>query len=173
LEMQAPQPKPPGAWQDTFFISDAVWPKEVVTPVMDDPRTLLLGHFGGRMPLSVSGSGRRGQRINRLIDRQFGAQQFSLIRGELANGGFIPHHDHAIEECYFFVSGEAEMEIEGKRYHFRAGGLAWTGVGANHAFFQKGDSPLCWIETQAPQPPTQDRTRIYADWDKLRNLYNG
>ena len=65
-------------------------------------------------------------------------------------------------------SGEADMEIEGERFHLTAGSVAWTGVGASHAFCHTGSVPFRWIETQAPQFPAQGGTRNYEEWDKYR-----
>lgn len=173
LEVQAPQPKPAGTWQDTFFIGEVDWPEEVTAPDLSDPRTLLVGHFGGEMPLSFSRPGTQGLAVNWMVNREFGAHQFLLMRGEIAVGGACGLHDHPVEESFFFLHGEGGMEIEGKRYHLRPGDFAWAGVGASHSFSQKGDRPLRWIETQAPQWPDQNGFRNYCAWDKLRNLYGG
>jgi mannose-6-phosphate isomerase-like protein (cupin superfamily) len=88
-----------------------------------------------------------------------------MMRGELSPGGFRRYHDHPLEEFYFPLSGEAFMEIEGRRFRLRAGDFAWTGVGAAHAFFHAGDEPFRWIETQAPQFPACHGSRDHADWD--------
>ena len=69
---------------------------------------------------------------------------------------------------YLGLEGEADIEIEGRRYHLGSGDYAWTGVGTCHAFFQKGDNPFRWIETQAPQFPAQHASRNYASWERMR-----
>lgn len=168
FEMQAPQPKPPGQWQDTFFIGGMDWPKEVVSPNLEDPRVRHLAHFKGQKPVLVQGVDIRGLTNFRFMDREFGVQHFALKRNELAVGGIRGLHDHPVEESYFVLSGEVELELEGERVHLIPGDLAWTGVGASHAFFQKGDVPCRWIETEAPQFPTQNRFRDYAVWDNFR-----
>lgn len=168
LEVQAPQPKPPGKWQDTFFIGDIDWPREIVRPDLRDPRTRLVGHFGKTRP----GMGIQGLTVYRFMDQEFGAHHFFMMRGELAVGGTRGTHDHTVEESYFVISGEVDMEIEGERYSLKAGDVAWTGVGTSHAFFHKGDVPWRWIETQAPQFPSQHGTRNYAVWDQFRESLN-
>ena len=170
FEMQAPQPKPPGGWQDKFFVGDADWPQEVRPPGPEDPRTRLLGHFREQRPEFPYGVGIQGLTVYLFMDREFGAQHFLLMRGELAVGGVCGLHDHPLEESYFVLSGEADMEIEGDRHHLHPGVVAWTGVGTSHGFFQRGKAPFRWIETQAPQFPTQNGFRNYASWDKLRTL---
>lgn len=102
------------------------------------------------------GQGISGLSVYRFMEKKFGAQQFFMMRGELAIGGIRGYHDHPVEEIYFALSGETDMEIEGQRFHLRRGDLAWTGVGASHAFFQVGEGPFRWIETQAPQFPSQN-----------------
>lgn len=162
--VQSPQPKPPGGWQDTFFVGDLDWPGEVIRPVMGDPRTQRLGHFGGPR----SGLVMQSLTVYRFMDEEFGAYLFYMMRGELAAGGSRGTHDHTVEESYFVLSGEVDMEIEGRRYHLQTGDVAWTGVGTSHAFFNTGNVPWRWIETQAPQFPARHGSRNYAVWDKLR-----
>jgi mannose-6-phosphate isomerase-like protein (cupin superfamily) len=168
LEMQAPQPKPPGGWQDTFFRGDTDWPAQISPPDLDNPATKSVGHFKPHQPLAPRGEGTSGLNVYRFMEREFGAQSFFMMRGELSVGGARSRHDHTVEEFYFALSGEAFMDIEDERFHLRRGDVAWTGVGAGHAFCQTGETPFRWIETQAPQFPARNGTRDYADWDKLR-----
>lgn len=168
FEMQAPQPKLPGGWQDTIFVEETAWPAQVSPPDLEDPRTRFIGHFKGQRPMIRDGAGIRGLTVHRFMEHEFGAQHFFMMRGELAAGGVRGRHDHAVEEIYFALSGEADIEIEGQRHHLAAGDFAWTGVGTCHAFFQKGNAPFRWIETQAPQFPDQNASRNYAAWEKLR-----
>jgi mannose-6-phosphate isomerase-like protein (cupin superfamily) len=168
LEMQAPQPKAPGGWQDTFFIDGPNWPGEVSRPNLDDPLVRMVGQFKQQGPQTPHGTNMRGLTVYLFMERQFGAQHFCMMRGELGVGGVCGLHDHTLEESYFVLSGEAEMEIEGTVYPLRPGVFAWTGVGASHAFFQTGSEPLRWIETQAPPFPPQHAVRNYARWDTLR-----
>ena len=168
FEMQAPQPKPPGGWQDTFFTSDNDWPAEVSPPDFENLVAKSVGRFKAQKPMAPRGDGTGGLSVYRFMEREFGAQSFFMMRGELSVGGARSRHDHTVEEFYFALSGEAFMDIEGERFHLRRGDVAWTGVGASHAFHHTGDAPFRWIETQAPQFPARNGTRDYADWDKLR-----
>jgi mannose-6-phosphate isomerase-like protein (cupin superfamily) len=168
FEMQAPQPKLPGGWEDTIFTDNDAWPPQVNPPDFADPRTRFVGHFNGQRPMIRDGAGIRGLTVHRFMEREFGTQHFFMMRGELAVEGVRGRHDHAVEEIYFALSGEADIEIEGKRYHLGPGDFAWTGVGTCHAFFQKGDAPFRWLETQAPQFPAQNASRNYAAWERLR-----
>lgn len=168
LEMQAPQPKPPGGWQDTFFRGGTDWPAQVSSPDFESLVAKSVGRFKPQKPMAPRGDGTSGLSVYRFMEREFGAQSFFMMRGELSVGGARSRHDHTVEEFYFALSGEAFMDIEDQRFHLRRGDVAWTGVGASHAFYHTGDVPFRWIETQAPQFPARNGTRDYADWDKLR-----
>jgi mannose-6-phosphate isomerase-like protein (cupin superfamily) len=167
FEVAAPQPQEPGRLQDTVFFGDAVWPARVESLQLDDPRTRFVGRYKAQKPMIRDAPGVRGLKVYRFMEREFGAEQFFMMRGELDVGGVRGRHDHAVEEIYYAVSGEADIEIEGTRYPLRAGGYAWTGVGTCHAFFHTGDTPFRWIEIQAPQFPGQHPSRNYATWEKL------
>ena len=167
FEMAAPQPQEPGRLPDTVFFGDAIWPERVEALALDDPRTHSVGHYKAQKPMIRDAPGVRGLKVYRFMEREFGAEQFFMMRGELDVGGVRGRHDHSVEEIYFALSGEADIEIEGTRYPLKPGDYAWTGVGTCHAFFQTGDAPFRWLETQAPQFPAQHPSRNYATWEKL------
>jgi len=170
LEMQAPQPKVAGNWQDTYFVDEPVPLRKPVRPDATSSLLQMAGRFQTSGSHSPHGMNIHGLTVYRFMDRQFGAQHFLMMRGELAIGGVCGLHDHPIEESYYVLEGEADMEIEGITYPLRPGVVAWTGVGASHAFFQRGDVPLRWIETQSPPFPTQHALRNYAQWEQLRGV---
>jgi mannose-6-phosphate isomerase-like protein (cupin superfamily) len=167
FEMAAPQPQLPGRIRDTVVVEDAAWPREVPSPELDDVRTQFVGRFKSQKPMIRDAPGIRGLKVYRFMEHEFGANHFFMMRGELDVGGVRGRHDHAVEEVYLALAGEADIEIEGARYPLRPGDYAWTGVGTCHAFFQKGDAPFKWIETQAPQFPGQHASRNHAAWEKL------
>ena len=168
FEMQAPQPKPPGGWQDTFFTGDDAWPAQIGAPDFANATTQSVGRFKPQNPLAPKAPGTSGLSVFRFMEQKFGAQSFFMMRGELTAGGKRSRHDHTVEEFYFALSGEAFMDIESERFHLRRWDVAWTGVGASHAFCHTGSETFRWIETQAPQFPARNGTRDYVDWDKLR-----
>ncbi len=47
------------------------------------------------------------------------------------------------------------------------GDVAWAGVGCVHAFCNRGDRRVRWLETQAPLPPAAHSYRFNRDWDYL------
>jgi mannose-6-phosphate isomerase-like protein (cupin superfamily) len=165
FDMQAPQPKPPGKWQDTFFVADEIaWPQRAG----DVQGVAQAGHYVPRAPMINPAAGVSGLRVFRFMEKEFGAQCFYMMRGELAPGGVRGYHDHPVEESYLALSGEAIMSIEGVDFHLKAGDYAWTGVGACHAFKHIGSETFRWIETQAPQFPAHQGTRNYNAWEKYQ-----
>ena len=48
--------------------------------------------------------------------------------------------------------------------------MLWTGVGCIHAFYNRSaDGRVRWLETQAPQPPSNYSYRFNRDWDYLED----
>ena len=175
LEMLSAQPKPPGGERDTFFLKAAAAPGEGSPPDLRNPLTRYIGHFDDQQmppPSQLQMDGYRGSSIygislKMLVDRMLGAQHLTLFMVEFQPGGEGNVHDHPFEESYFLLSGEAETILDGKPYHVKAGDYVWTGVGSTHGFFNRGTVPVRWLETQAPQPPSQQAFRFPSDWAYL------
>jgi quercetin dioxygenase-like cupin family protein len=175
LEMLSPQPKPEGQERDTFFFKEGDAPTTGRRPDFRDPTTRYLGHFdNSQMPphSQLQMDGYRGSNIfgislKMLVDKMLGSQHLTLFMVEFQPGGEGNIHDHPFEETYFFLSGEAEAILDGQTYHVKAGNFVWTSVGGTHGFFNKGTTPMRWIETQTPQPPNQQAFRFPADWAYL------
>ncbi len=172
LEMVAPQPKTTDRGVDTFWEGEAA-PETARPPDWRDPRLRHLGHFSEeQLPRAsqIQMDGYRGGNIagislKMLIDGFLGAQHLTMFIVQFEPGGAGNVHDHPFEESYFFLSGEAEAVLDGKTYRVGPGGYVWTGVGGTHGFFNKGAAPVRWLETQAPQPPTQHAFRFWQDWE--------
>jgi quercetin dioxygenase-like cupin family protein len=132
------------------------------------------GHFDpGELPppsdtLGLAGFGAAnvgGASLTMLIDREAGASQFNLFLVQYVPGGLIKEHDHPFEESFFFVSGEIEAVLDGTVYDLHAGDYCWSGAASMHAFTNRSDAPVRWIETQAPQPPSRHQARFRGDWE--------
>ena len=168
FEILAPQPKPSQSLKDTFFTGDDAWPVDPVMAVGENAPTRI-GMFKAENPIPAMGGGlQQGLTVYRFMERQFGAQCFFMMRGEMGVGAFRTRHDHPIEEFYMGLSGEVIMEIEDQSFKLGPGDVAWTGVGTSHAFRHTGEVPFQWLETQTPQFPAQYGTRNYVQWEKLR-----
>ena len=102
-----------------------------------------------------------------MIDRMLGAEHMSMFMVQFRPGGIGTQHDHAFEESYFFLSGEAEAVLNGTTYRVKAGDIVWTGVGCMHSFENIGDTPVRWIETQAPLPTQTEAFRFRREWEPV------
>jgi quercetin dioxygenase-like cupin family protein len=167
LEMQAPQPRPAGYSQDTFFVSEVSTPGTPNSP----PR---VGHFdesklpraGG--PSEMEGfNPTTGVAIKMFVDRSFGAIHQSLFLIQYSPGAKIDPHDHTFEESYLIVGGRVRATADAKTYDLGPGDVIWTGVGCIHSFENAGSEPVRWIETQAPLPPAAEVFRFERDWSHL------
>jgi hypothetical protein len=55
--------------------------------------------------------------------------------------------------------------LDGTTYNLRAGDYCWSGAASMHAFTNRSDAPVRWIETQVPQPPSRLQARFRGDWE--------
>jgi quercetin dioxygenase-like cupin family protein len=163
-ELGAPQASV--GFEDTVFITTAPTGTDADVPFRR-------GHFDAvELPppsdtLGLAGFGAAnvgGASLKMLIDREFGASQFNLFLVEYVPGGLIKEHDHPFEESFFFVSGEIEAVLDGTAYNLHAGDYCWSGAASMHAFTNRSDAPVRWIETQVPQPPSRHQARFRGDW---------
>ena len=180
---------PDAGRRDTFFAPEPFdldrLDAHAARPPFGDPRLRYVGHYEGTPPqaealrLDDPARGRRpagmdtallaysGISVKMLVDRNFGAELLTMFTVDYEPGGSAQIHDHPFEEAYFFVAGEIEAELEGRKYTVRAGDVVFAGVGATHGFFNTGDGRVRWIETQAPQPPVRHSYRWVDHWKPL------
>lgn len=172
VEMCAPQPKAPDAWQDTWFSGPSVWDGDAAPVDLRDRRTQMLGHYDYEQhtsPLTISPD-LDGFSQRMMMDDVFGAVHFNMFVISFADGGICNHHDHRFEEAYFVLGGEVDIVFDGQEYVLREGDFAWTGVGAQHAFFPRKGTPVHWLEIQAPQPPVREGVRFLSAWDYMSTI---
>jgi mannose-6-phosphate isomerase-like protein (cupin superfamily) len=111
-----------------------------------------------------------GIAVKMLVDQRLDANLLTMFMVEYQAGGVAHPHDHPFEEAYFMLEGEVEAVADGRSYMLRAGDVFWTGVGSIHAFYNRTQAKVRWLETQAPQPPRQHSYRFDRDWDYLDKL---
>jgi quercetin dioxygenase-like cupin family protein len=189
LSLNSPQRLDPAATRrDTFFEPPhdlARMDADAVRPPFGDPTLRLVGHYDGTPPqadaLRVRDPARgrapagmdtallaySGISVRMLVDRGFGADQVTMFTVDYELGGAAQAHDHPFEEAYVFLAGEIEGEIDGQHYTFRAGDVAFAGVGSVHGFYNVGAERVRWIETQAPQPPARHAYRWVDAWKRF------
>lgn len=113
--------------------------------------------------LAYSGIG-----VRMLIDQRVGAKLHTMFIVDYQPTAIAHPHDHPFEETYTFTHGQTHGLIEGKEYLFQPGDVLWCGVGSDHGFENRSSGQVQWIETQAPQPPTQHSYRFSRDWEYLQ-----
>jgi quercetin dioxygenase-like cupin family protein len=176
LQMAAPQPKPPGAERDTFFLKDRTVAAEAPRLDVSGARDHLLGHFDRSQIPPVSErknvvAGLEGVFLKWMIDEEFGARHHRMLFIEYQPGVGIGLHDHTFEEAYFILDGEVEATLDGEKYTAKAGDVVWTSVGCVHAFRNVSSAPVRWLETFSPQPPKENVFRFMTEWEaKSREL---
>jgi quercetin dioxygenase-like cupin family protein len=189
IDMCSPQPRSEdSAASDTFFVGPAPLSVEPAALDVRDPRTRNLFRLDeGQMELdrlkagapvdepTVSASmatallAYSGIAVKMLVDQRVDAQLHTMFMVEYESGGVAHPHDHPLEEAYVILEGEVEAEADGDRYALRAGDVFWTGVGCIHAFWNRTDRRVRWLETQAPQPPARHSYRFNRDWEYLQS----
>jgi quercetin dioxygenase-like cupin family protein len=186
IEMAAPQPRRPGDGPpDTFFV-DLEPAAHADALDIRDPRTRTFFRLGqGQMDVdhlklgapvdapTVSASmatallAYSGIAVKMLVDQRLGAQLANMFMVEYQPGGVAQPHDHPLEESYYVLEGEVEFVADGQSHLLGPGDVAWAGVGCVHAFYNRADGRVRWLETQAPLPPAAHSYRFDRDWDYL------
>jgi hypothetical protein len=52
-----------------------------------------------------------------------------------------------------------------EKYLMQPGDFLWAGVGCTHAFYNRSDTTVRWLETQSPLPPERHSYRFARDWE--------
>lgn len=80
-----------------------------------------------------------------------GCRNLSLAQATLAPGASTHAHRHPqSEEIYYFLSGAAEMTLEGQRAQAGAGDIVFIPAGAVHECRNIGSDPLVFLCHCAP-----------------------
>jgi len=106
-----------------------------------------------------------GISLKMLVDARLDAALHTMFMVEYEPGGNAHPHDHPLEEAYFIVDGEVEAWADGEKYQMKRGDFLWAGVGCTHAFYNRSNSTVRWLETQSPQPPARHSYRFSRDWE--------
>jgi len=191
LEANSPVPRT-GVPADTFWTGEAPPTTPAQAPDIRDPRTRTLFRLGpGQMDVdnlkigaavdapTVSASmatallAYSGIAVKMLVDQRLGAVLHSLFMVDYQPGGSALPHDHPLEESYYILEGEVVATANDDEFTLRAGDVFWTGVGCIHAFYNRSDARVRWLETQSPQLPSNYSYRFNRDWDYLAERIGG
>ena len=110
-----------------------------------------------------------GISVKMLVDQRLDAQLSTMFMVDYQPGGAAHLHDHPLEEAYYLLDGEVEAVADDKSYILKPGDVFWTGVGCIHAFYNRSNRTVRWLETQAPQPPSRHSYRFSRDWDYVKD----
>lgn len=187
LEMQTPIPRDGGDAPDTFFLGAVNRDRSAIVDMdIRDPRSRHLFRMaeddikvdslkiGARVDApKVSASmatallAYSGIAVKMLVDERLSAALGNMFMVEYQPGGAAHPHDHPLEEAYYILEGEVEAVADGKTYTLRSGDVMWAGVGCVHAFYNRTDKTVRWLETQSPLPPARHSYRFERDWEYL------
>ncbi len=106
-----------------------------------------------------------GVAMKMLVDERLDAALHTMFMVEYEPKGCVHPHNHPLEEAYYIVDGEVEAWADDRKYLMRPGDFLWAGVGCTHAFYNRSDTPVRWLETQSPQPPARHAYRFARDWE--------
>jgi quercetin dioxygenase-like cupin family protein len=190
LEMNAPSPRLSGP-PDTFWTGQQP-PTGAQSLDIRDPRTRTFFRLGpGQMDVdqlkigaavdapTVSSSmatallAYSGIAVKMLVDNRLGAVLHSMFMVEYQPGGVAQPHDHPLEETYYILEGEVVAMAEDEEFTLGPGDVFWTGVGCRHAFYNRSERRVRWLETQSPQLPANHSYRFDRDWDYLAQQLGG
>ena len=185
LEANAPAPRISGS-PDTFWTGEPLPSSFGAALDIRDPRTRTFFRLSeGEMDVdrlkvgapvdapTVSASmatallAYSGIAVKMLIDGRLGAVLHTMFMVEYEPGGVAQPHDHPLEETYYMLEGEVEAMADGDVFTLGPGDVFWTSVGCVHAFHNKSQGKVRWLETQSPQPPANHSYRFNRDWDYL------
>ena len=183
IDMNAPVPKGENFADDTYFLGP---PPDVEIQALDirDPSSRHLFRMADDdIKVDALRTGMRkdapkvsasmatallvysGISLKMLVDERLDAALHTMFMVEYEPNGNAMPHDHPLEEAYYIMHGEVETWADGEKYLMRPGDFLWAGVGCTHAFYNRSNSTVRWLETQSPQPPARNSYRFARDWE--------
>jgi len=109
-----------------------------------------------------------GISLKMLVDQRLDAALHTMFMVEYEPNANAHPHDHPLEEAYYIMHGEVEAWADGEKYLMKPGDFLWAGVGCTHAFYNRSNTTVRWLETQSPQPPARHSYRFSRDWEYLK-----
>jgi quercetin dioxygenase-like cupin family protein len=106
-----------------------------------------------------------GISLKMLVDQRLDAALHTMFMVEYEPNANAHPHDHPLEEAYYVTQGEVEAWADEQKYVMQPGDFLWAGVGCTHAFYNRSNGTVRWLETQSPQPPARNSYRWARDWE--------
>lgn len=176
FRMRSPQPRSVGATMGTFPVPDVAPPSEGEEVGDPSPTMRHVGHFAEHhlpAPGPLAMRGYRGPNVSNvslwmLVDDLLGALHHTMFIVEFVAGASTHpggDHFHPFEEAYYFLRGSAIAHLDQGDVAVGTGDLVFAGTNARHGYTMTGDTPVRWIEVQAPGPTPSGAFIFPADWE--------
>ncbi|MFQ6112147.1 MAG: cupin domain-containing protein [Nitrospinota bacterium] len=92
-----------------------------------------------------------------LIDEETtGARHFSLLVNEMAPGHMSKEHSHKVEHCWYILSGQGKMHMEGEVHDIKAGDAVFAPIDVPHKVECTSEEPLRYVLVYAPPGPEKE-----------------
>lgn len=117
-----------------------------------------------------------GFRRATFVDRAMGSVHMGAGICYLEPGGEIEPHLHSFEESFYILEGSVTAQVSDKSFALGPGHFGLIPTGARHSWRNTGESPVRWLEMQAPQPRPSDYGRdtfFSADGDSAAEARTG
>jgi quercetin dioxygenase-like cupin family protein len=94
-----------------------------------------------------------------IVNHALGSVLTGLSVCEIAPGGTLDPHVHSFEEGFYVLEGEGVYTVNDQSYVLKAGDYGVAKVGALHAWRNTRQSPIRWLQMNAPQPKPAGKER--------------
>lgn len=176
FRMRSPQPRLTGQTKGTYDEPEVAIPSDGSRIGDPSPTMRHVGHFAEHHlptagPLAMRGY--RGPNVSNvsvwmLIDDLLGALHHTMFIVQFVPGATTHpggDHFHPFEEAYYFLQGSAVAHLDQGDLPVDTGDLVFAGTNAKHGYTMTSDTPVRWIEVQAPGPTPSGAFIFPADWE--------
>jgi quercetin dioxygenase-like cupin family protein len=178
FRMRSPQPRSTGASIGTYPTDELGVPQDGSLIGDPNPTVRHVGHFAENhlpQPGPLAMRGYRGPNVDSvalwmLVDDLIGALHHTMFIVQFIPGASTHpggDHFHPFEEAYYFLTGSAIAHLDGGDFEVNAGDLVFAGTNAKHGYTMTSDTPVRWIEVQAPGPTPAGAFIFPADWESI------
>jgi mannose-6-phosphate isomerase-like protein (cupin superfamily) len=94
----------------------------------------------------------RGAIAQMILDRRILKEIGFLAIAQLERGKKIEAHKDPMEEIYFILSGEGEMQVDEEIRHVGPGDAIWVPAGSQHALSSSKDKDCVILVVASPWP---------------------